>query len=154
MRLWGTKGLFWGLGTDVPTRAWAQTLFCPIIDSVYCISYQQYLYTFISLASTVTTYKCFSVFVKDLSVRAPQIFNVSINDPCNSIKHSSYLLFADNIKICCAISSVTVHIYNQMILTDKTKVTACTRKTCASNYNYKVCTSYSFQQISGRISWF
>jgi len=38
-----------------------------------------------------------------------------------------------------------------MKLNDKTRVTACTRKTCASNYNYKVWNSYSFQHISGRI---
>jgi len=48
------------------------------------------------------------------SVLGPQIFNVS-NGPCNFIKHSSYLLFADNIKICCTVSSVTVH--NHMKLT-------------------------------------
>ena len=72
------------------------------------------------------------------SVLGPQIVNVSINDLCNSIKHSSYLLFADNIKICCTISSVTVHIYIHRKLADKTKVTACTRKIYASNYNYSV----------------
>ena len=38
------------------------------------------------------------------------LFSVPINDPCNSIKHLSYLLFAENIKICCIISSVTVYI--------------------------------------------
>lgn len=85
-------------------------------------------------------------------VLGPLIFNASINDPCNSIMHSSYLLFADNIKICCTISSVTVHIHNHMKLTDKTRITVCTRKTYASNYNYKVCNSYLFQQIYGRIS--
>jgi len=55
------------------------------------------------------------------SVLGPQIYNVSINDHCNFIKHLSYLLFADNIKICCTLSSVTVHVYNHTKLTIKLK---------------------------------
>ena len=46
--------------------------------------------------------KCFLVFPKDQPSGSTYLF---ITVPCNSIKHSKYILFADTIIVTCSISS-------------------------------------------------
>jgi hypothetical protein len=87
------------------------------------------------------------------SVLGPLLFNVYINDLCDSIKHSRYLLFADDIKIYRAISSPedcnllqsdidSIRDWcaaNFMKLNiDKTKVITFSRKTNNFIYRYKL----------------
>ena len=89
------------------------------------------------------------------SVLGPLLFNVSINDLCNSVKHSKYLLFAGDIKIFRTLASAASlctsptdidSVYgwcavNSMILnSDKYRVITFIRKTNAKNYNYKLMT--------------
>lgn len=87
------------------------------------------------------------------SVCGPLMFNVFINDLCNSIKHFRYFLFADDIKIFPIISSATDSTLPQTddsnhswcaancmrLNTDNTQVITFTWKTNSINYNYKMC---------------
>jgi len=88
------------------------------------------------------------------SVCGPLLFNVFINDLCNSIKHSRYFLFANDIKVFPTISSATDSTLPQTdadsnhswcaanymrLNTDNTPVITFIWKTNSINYNYKLC---------------
>jgi hypothetical protein len=90
------------------------------------------------------------------SVLGPLLFNVFINDLCDAIAHSKYLLFADDVKIYRAVKSpqdcdlLQSDIYsiqgwciaNCMKLNiSKTKVISFSRKTNMLIYDYNLCQS-------------
>jgi len=78
----------------------------------------------------------------------PLLFSVFINDFCNSIEHSRYCLFADDITVSRTVSSAllppnidAISAAKCMTLnTGNTRVIAFTRKTKVINYNYKPAT--------------
>jgi hypothetical protein len=87
----------------------------------------------------------------------PLLFNIFINDLCNAINHSRYLLFADDIKIFRAIRSPyecsllqsdidsvqSWYTANFMKLNiSKTRVISFSRKTNTLFFQYKLCHSF------------
>ena len=72
--------------------------------------------------------KCCLVFLKDVS--GLLLFNVCTGDLWNSIKHSRYCLFADDIKTVCAMSldfhSLTVILFSVGVLSTTHNLT-CTK---------------------------
>jgi hypothetical protein len=94
--------------------------------------------------------------VPQKSVLGPLIFNVFINDLCNVIKFSNYLLFADDIKICWAVKTPHGCSLLQMdigsicdwctsnymkINVSKTRVISFPWKTNMISFGYKLCGS-------------
>jgi hypothetical protein len=88
------------------------------------------------------------------SVLGPFLFNVFINDLCNSIKHCNFLFFADDLKIFRVVKSPHVCLLFQsdinsvndwctantmMLNAAKTRVVSYTRKTNFLSYKYQLC---------------